>query len=245
MKTIAYFFWTGAINNMFLDCIASYKKLNFFDAWYILTDNDSILNYYPDFNIISLSDGWSNKRFYLKLYHLRDIKANIGDRIMILDGDTLCRKPLINFFDDMNDIFLTTRHYNFEFKINAGVWGYIKNDNTDKLLDHASYTITHPHSWSKYYNLKVNHPWPNARSLTNIDWPVDQDYLECILASKDYIYDEINILLNIKVHENGSYNCIVSSIHDDIVNKLDPYIIHYKNQNGDKWKQELVYIQQK
>lgn len=244
MKTIAYFFWTGAVNDMFLNSIESYKKLNFFDEWYILTDNDSILNYHHDFKILKVPADWSDKRFYLKLSELRRIDANEGDRIMILDGDTLCRKPLDNFFDSENDIFLTTRHYDFIFKINAGVWGFIKSNKSDKFLEHASNTILNPESWNLYYQLKINHPWPNARILTNIDWPVDQDYLECILKSKNQIEKEIDIDLKIKVHENGSYNCIVSSITDDIVNKIDPYIIHYKNQSGDKWKQELKCIAQ-
>lgn len=242
MKTIAYFFWTGEINEMFTSCIASYKKLNFFDEWYILTDNNSILDYYPDFKIIKVPAGWTNKRFYLKLSELRKIQANTGDRIMILDGDTLCRKPLDKFFNTENDIFLTTRHYDFIFKINAGVWGFIKNDKTDKFLDHAANTILNPSNWNLYYQLKTNHPWENARSLTNIDWPVDQDYLECILKSKDQIEKEIGIPMNIKIHENGSYNCIVSSITDNIINIIDPHIIHYKNQSGDKWKQELINI---
>jgi hypothetical protein len=238
MKNIAYFFWTGAVNEMFLNCIQSYRDLDYFDEWYILTDNNSILDHYSDFQIIQVPDDWSTKRFYLKISSVRHIKANDGDRIMILDGDTLCRKNIENFFTPGADLILTTRHYEAPFKINAGVWGFIKNANTDLFLQHASETILNPLNWSAYYQLKMNHPWTNARSLTNIDWPVDQDYLEMIYKHRQSLSDEISINLNVHVHENGIYNCIVSTINDDIISEIDPYIIHYKNQSGDKWRAE-------
>jgi hypothetical protein len=242
MKNIAYFFWTGAINDMFLNCIASYRKLNYFDEWYILTDNNSILNYYPDFNILWVPEDWIEKRFYLKLTSVQRIKANPGDRIMILDGDTLCLKPIDNFFTEKDDIFLTTRHYNSDFKINAGVWGLIKSQKTDNFLKHASETILNPFNWAPYYQLKLNHPWTNARSLTNIDWPVDQDYLEIIYQHRDNLNKHIGIDLSVKVYEGGIYNCIVPNLEDDIIKKINPYIIHYKNQSGEKWRKETKKI---
>jgi hypothetical protein len=238
MKTIAYFFWTGEINEMFINCINSYKKLNFFDEWYILTDNNSILNYYPDFKIINVPNDWIDKRFYLKLTELRKIQANKGDRIMVLDGDTLCLKPIDGFFVDGYDIILTTRHRVDTFKINAGVWGYIKNDITDKFLNHAAYTITNPHTWKPYYNLKINHPWPKARSLTNINWPVDQDYLEIVYNNRDNLLNNIGIDAKVYVHENGIYNCIVGYLEHPAVNQIDPYIVHFKNMSSVKWKNE-------
>lgn len=242
MKNIAYFFWTGAINDMFLECISSYKKLNYFDEWYILTDNNSILNHHPDFNIIWVPEGWTEKRFYLKLTSIRHIPASPGDRIMVLDGDTLCLKPLNQFFNESDDIFLTTRHYRADFRINAGVWGLIKNEKTDRFLDHASSTILNPSNWLPYYNLKLNHPWAKARSLTNIDWPVDQDYLEVIYHYRNDLFSQIGIDLNVNVHEGGIYNCIVSDLNDNVIKQINPYIIHYKNQSGEKWRQETKRI---
>lgn len=237
MKNIAYFFWTGEINQMFLDCIQSYKKLNFFDEWFILTDNTSILKYHSDFQIIEVPDEWVNKRFFLKLHSIQYIPANFGDCIMILDGDTLCRKQLNNFFTG-HDVVLTTRHYDSPFKVNAGVWGLIKNKKTDQFLRHATETILNPLNWNTYYELKINHPWKNARSLTNIDWPVDQDYLEMIYKNKDNLTESAGLDISVNVHENGIYNCIVSDINDPIISQIDPYIIHYKNQSGEKWRQE-------
>jgi hypothetical protein len=238
MKTIAYFFWTGEINEMFTNCIDSYKKLNFFDEWYILTDNDSILEYYPDFKIIRVPDRWTDKRFYLKISELRKIQANPGDRIMVLDGDTLCLKPIDRFFVDGYDIILTTRHRVDTFRINAGVWGYIKNEVTDAFLDHAANTITNPSNWQPYYNLKINHPWDRARSLTNIDWPVDQDYLEIVYHHRNDLLANINIDTKVYVHENGIYNCIVSHLEHPAVAEVDPFIVHFKNMSSVKWKEE-------
>ena len=238
MKTIAYFFWTGEINEMFKNCIESYKKLNFFDEWYLLTDNDSILEYYPDFKIIKVPDDWKDKRFYLKMSELRKIKANVGDRIMVLDGDTLCLKPIDGFFIEGYDIILTTRHRVDTFKINAGVWGFIKNDITDAFLNHAATTITNPASWKPYYDLKINHPWPLARSLTNIDWPVDQDYLEIVYNHRTNLNDNINIDAKVYVHENGIYNCIAGYLEHPDVAKVNPFIVHFKNMSSLKWKNE-------
>jgi hypothetical protein len=238
MKTIAYFFWTGEVNEMFLNCIDSYKKLNFFDEWYILTDNDVILKHYPDFKILYVPDDWKTKRFYLKISELRRIKANHGDRIMVLDGDTLCLKPIDNFFINGADIILTTRHREDTFKINAGVWGYIKNDVTDAFLNHAADTIIHPSRWQPYYDLKINHPWQLARSLTNIDWPVDQDYLEIVYNHRDNLMNSIGIDANVYVHEKGIYNCIVSHLEHPAVKQVDPYIVHFKNMSSVKWKTE-------
>ena len=236
MKTKAYFFWTGAINDIFINSIESYKKQNFFDEWYILTDNDSILNHYPDFNIINVPEGWTDKRFYLKISELRRVPANKGDRIMVLDGDTQCLKSLDNFFIEGNDIILTTRHrLNDSFRINAGVWGFIKNDITDAFLNHAANTITNPSNWKPYYDLKIHHPWPLARSLTNIDWPVDQDYLEIVYHHRNDLMTHINIDAKIAVHEGGIYNFIIDSIHNPLVKEFDPYIIHFKNSSNTKW----------
>jgi hypothetical protein len=238
MKNIAYFFWTGGINEMFTNCIDSYKKLNFFNEWYILTDNDSILSYYPDFKIIKVPDDWKSKRFYLKISELRKIQANTGDRIMVLDGDTLCLKPINNFFVEGYDIILTTRHRIDTFKINAGVWGYIKNNITDKFLNHASDTIINPSNWDPYYDLKVNHPWSHARSLTNIDWPVDQDYLEIVYNNRNNLLNNIGIDVKVYVHENGIYNFIIGTADHPDVKQYDPFIIHFKNMSSTKWKTE-------
>jgi hypothetical protein len=238
MKTIAYFFWTGEVNQMFLNSIESYKKLNWFDEWYILTDNDSILSHHPDFKIIYVPADWTDKRFYLKMSELRKIQANEGDRIMVLDGDTLCMKPLDNFFIERTDIVLTTRHKNDEFRINAGVWGFIKNEVTDAFLNHAAATITNPSNWLPYYHLKVNHPWTRARSLTNIDWPVDQDYLEIVYTHRNDLLSHINIDAKVSVHENGTYNFIVGSADHPLVKEFDPYIVHFKNMSSVKWKEE-------
>lgn len=238
MKTIAYFFWTGEINEMFINCIDSYRKLNFFDEWYILTDNDSILKYYPDFKIITVPPDWTDKRFYLKISELRKIHANEGDRIMVLDGDTLCLKPIDSFFVDGYDIILTTRNRIDAFKINAGVWGYIKNDVTDAFLKHAATTILNPAQWQPYYHLKVNHPWARARSLTNIDWPVDQDYLEIVYNHRSDLLSHINIDAKVAVHENGIYNFIAQSADHPLVKEFDPYIVHFKNLSSGKWKEE-------
>jgi hypothetical protein len=238
MKTIAYFFWTGEINEMFTNCIDSYRKLKFFDEWYILTDNDSILNYYSDFKVLRVPEDWTDKRFYLKMSELRRIQANEGDRIMVLDGDTLCLKPIDKFFEPGYDIILTTRHRIDTFRINAGVWGYIKNDKTDAFLNHAANTITHPDTWLPYYTLKINHPWPRARSLTNIDWPVDQDYLEIVYNHRENLFDSIGIDAKVYAQENGIYNCIVSHLEHPAVAQVDPYIVHFKNMSSTKWKSE-------
>jgi hypothetical protein len=238
MKTIAYFFWTGEVNQMFLNSIESYKKLNWFDEWYILTDNDSILSHHPDFKIIYVPEDWTDKRFYLKMSELRKIQANEGDRIMVLDGDTLCMKPLDNFFIKGSDIVLTTRRKIDQFRINAGVWGFIKNEVTDAFLNHAAATITNPSNWLPYYHLKVNHPWARARSLTNIDWPVDQDYLEIVYNHRNDLLSHINIDAKVSVHENGTYNFIVDSADHPLVKEFDPYIVHFKNMSSVKWKEE-------
>ena len=70
--------------------------------------------------------------------------------------------------------------------------------------------------------------------MKNLDWWVDQDFLNCIHWRTDWVNHELD--LNLKIHNTGpKYNLITNfEEREQMVKQYDPVILHYKNTQGYK-----------
>ena len=76
----------------------------------------------------SLSDWqWVGQRMARKVWGLLDISFSPGDRVFVLDTDLLIQGDIFAGFDGTFDVGLTTRHYDYWYRVNGGVWGFQVN----------------------------------------------------------------------------------------------------------------------
>ena len=158
---------------------------------------------------------------------------------MCFDGDLYFLKDPFKVFDEQPDIDIcyTTRHYDFIFPVNSGVWGYRYNSNVDKFRNWWITEVNTP-SWEPYVYLRKNHPYTNDYNIK--DWWIDQDFLNVVHARKEWVNHELNINLNIK-DIGFKYNMICSpDDKESIIAEHDPSVLHYKNSHGkQRWEQEI------
>ena len=178
------------------------------------------------------------------------LKLPEGDRILIVDFDTLFQNNPFLMFEEFpdNDLYYTyclmsskdslrpeKIWKSLKSKINGGVWGLIVNDKTKELMKFWIDNLINP-SWDKWVNneLRLSH---NQKGLKGSKWFFsDQDFLNCIDWHDPPLSKPIK-----KVDVGYKYNYFTStwgyfneelSMRNKIGNK-DYKIIHFKGSFQD------------
>ena len=244
MRNIAYFGWSGSpeedANQLFEDCIKSLKNVTDVDIY--VTTFPGILS--PEIEklvtpIYVSHEQWNNRRLTAKLEKMLEVPMKDGDRFGYFDGDLYFRQDPFKAFDNDPelDVFYTERHYQFEFPVNGGVWGFKVGPETQKFRKWFVSEVQNP-TWEPYVYLRKNHPY--VKEFDHKDWWVDQDFLNCIHWRTDWVNHELKTNLNI-VNLGPKYNLIVNKENvDDMVNQYDPILLHFKNAQGYKRWQKGV-----
>jgi len=118
--------------------------------------------------------GWDRKLLMAeKMTQLAEFPWKKGDEVFVIDLDVLVQDNLFAAFHQYPDadVFVTTRFYEYEHPINAGVWGFRINARSLTFLHHYADQAFDP-TWPPFrsYQEKFGH-------LEDRGWWCDQDYL--------------------------------------------------------------------
>jgi len=116
---------------------------------------------------------WKNKIQLCKIQKIKEMSKNFkeGDKVFILDVDILVQDNIFKVFEDDFDIGYTTRHYDYHYPINGGVWCIRWNERSKRFIDFFIEQILKP-SWKPLVNFRGRYPRGK-----NVNWWVDQDFL--------------------------------------------------------------------
>jgi hypothetical protein len=120
---------------------------------------------------------WFGQRMARKIWEVQHVSFGDGDRVFVLDTDLLVQADIFAGLDGSFDVGLTTRHYDYWYKINGGVWGFQFNARSRAFLKFFADEIRCP-TWAPFVafqeSFKLRRPPSAHRSL---DWWCDQDFL--------------------------------------------------------------------
>ena len=185
----------------------------------------------------TLSDApWVGQRMARKIWELRDVSFATGDRVFVLDTDLLMQADIFGGLDGTFDVGLTTRHYDYWYRVNGGVWGFQVNARSRAFLDFFAAEIRQP-TWQPFRefqeSFKQRRPPSAHRSL---DWWCDQDFLctvldhrlpfTCTIGDLGYRY---NFCPSVEDDVPGTFE----KARDEILAKLgdpDIKVLHFKGR---------------
>ena len=191
------FIWNNEPNNYVKVCLESLRLYNKTCNIFFYYDNKlkQIIEEYKKFNVnfreIDMIES-KNKFQYYKLLVTHNIlkELDYNNQLLILDCDLLFQNNPFLMFEEYpdNDLYytysiLSTKdslrpkeiYESVEYKINGGVWGLIKTESSIKLLDFIIENLTNP-TYQNWINYKPH----IEHGINNLNWWVDQDFLNCI-----------------------------------------------------------------
>jgi hypothetical protein len=113
---------------------------------------------------------WNNHRMYRKVERLNRMPFEAGDRVFVLDTDLWIQGEIFGALEGA-DVFVTTRHYDYWYPVNGGVWGFEFNERSRAFLEFFVAQMEAP-SWQPFMDFQSK--WHHVGHL---DWWCDQDFL--------------------------------------------------------------------
>lgn len=119
---------------------------------------------------------WDGRRMAFKIENITTMPLYENDNVFILDDDLIIKDNIFEIFNQDFDVCVTSRHYQYWYPVNAGVWGFKWNERTKNFLNFYITQIRSP-SWLPLVNFRKHFARDNS-----LDWWVDQDFL-CTMYS--------------------------------------------------------------
>jgi hypothetical protein len=150
-------------------------KVLFFGVDISLEDRDKIGGIHHNLQVIDVpTEEWNGKRMFCKIDQIRNIPLEYGDRVFVLDTDLIIQDDIFAAFDTGLDVGITSRHYQYYFPINGGVWCFKWNPKTEMFMDFYVEQIKNS-TWKPFVDFQNS-----FQHRGNLDWWCDQDFL-CVL----------------------------------------------------------------
>jgi hypothetical protein len=156
-----------------------------------------------------IADGrWVGQRMACKIWELQNVFFHRGDKVFILDTDLLIQADIFEAINGDFDVALTSRHYDYWYKINAGVWGFEYNDNSRRFLEFFGDQIRRP-TWKPFIEFQERFEGRRpSLSPKTLDWWCDQDFLCTVYENK--------LPFACRIRDLGSDYNFCPSVEDDI-----------------------------
>ena len=194
--------WNGEPKNYLNVCFESLRLYNPNCKIYLYYDNEQTklevskkVSVSCNINFLKIDKtNFKSPQYYqiLKLYEL-SLELNENDQLLALDCDLLFQNdPFLIFQENSGDFYYShsivclpdslrpeSIWKSVTYRVNAGVFGFVINKQSIKLLDFWIQNLNKP-SWNKWVKYK---PW-NVDHAKNKWWWVDQDFINCIDNNK-------------------------------------------------------------
>jgi hypothetical protein len=171
-----------------------------------------------------------------KIWELQNVSFNKGDKVFVLDTDLLIQADIFEAINGGFDVAYTSRHYDYWYKINAGVWGFEYNDNSRRFLEFFGDQIRKP-TWKPFIEFQKRFEGRRpVLPLKNLDWWCDQDFLcsvyehklpfACIIRD---LGSDYNFCPSVEDDVPGTFE----RARDEILTKLgdtDIKVLHFKGR---------------
>ena len=157
----------------------------------------SIINLMPHSRLKLIpipNEDWLNKKMYCKIKTIDSLFLENGDEVFVLDTDLIIKTDIFDVFDKhVFDVGVTTRHYDYWYKINAGGWCFRYSEKFDLFLKFFISQIESP-SWPPFmaFQQKFHH-------VGYLDWWCDQDFLCTIFENEppiDFVLKDLGYEYN-------------------------------------------------
>lgn len=136
---------------------------------------------------------WNNRRMYCKFQlAIKNVFKDNVKTAFILDTDVNIQDDIFELTDTLDfDLAVTTRHYEYWYPVNAGVWAVRNNVKTQKLMRFLLDQIQNP-TWQPYIDWmkKFNRP---SDTKSRLDWWCDQDMLCLAWLNREWIKSEFDV----------------------------------------------------
>jgi hypothetical protein len=178
MREVALLVYTGEVKPYFLRCLDSLRQHSDCDIQLHYHDVDSLdaLRAH-DVRLVPLDPvRWLGRRMAHKVELALQLHDNLeeGAHVLVLDTDLLVQNDPFKVFSHPFDLCYTTRHYDYYYHVNAGVWGFRVNARSREVLMFWISQMCRP-TWGPL--LAFRQRFARTESL---DWWVDQDFL-CVV----------------------------------------------------------------
>lgn len=151
---------------------------------------------------------WVGQRMARKIWELQNISFVRGEKVFVLDTDLIIQANIFEAFNGDFDVALTSRHYDYWYKINAGVWCFEYNDNSRRFLQFFAHQIRKP-TWRPFIEFQEHFEGRRpVMPLKNLDWWCDQDFLCAVYGHK--------LPFACTIRDLGSSYNFCPSVEDDV-----------------------------
>lgn len=198
-------YWGRVNDDMFETSTRSFRRINKTALLKVYTDDIPTLE--DDYDLAPLE--WNvvpreqvkGRRALCKIELLQELISTVpdGSRILVSDVD-------VYFLDDPFrtewdfDLGLTTRHYDYGWPINAGVFFIKVGPQIKKFMEFRLSNLDSA-SWDKYHTFEQMHRYHPDMPKLHPDWYVDQDFLCTVWLNRE----EIEGPFGIKITDCGPY----------------------------------------
>lgn len=229
----AYMIYSGSMNNMLSSCLKSLDKhveceILFHHIGMKIEDIKKLkLKNKVRFIDVRVSD-WKNKRMFCKIEALKRFNFKNGDNVFVLDADLIIQDDIFKAFEQTFDIALTSRHYKYWYRINAGVWAFRYNDRVKRFLEFYVDEILDS-KWLPFVTFQNR-----FKHKGKLDWYCDQDFLcvvfdnelpfKCKIVDLGYKY---NYCPSVEEKIPGSFKKASEEILKQVKNK-EYKVLHFK-----------------
>jgi Nucleotide-diphospho-sugar transferase len=226
----------GQLTELYDHCLKSAKLycpdslIEFFTD--LSTEERAVLQKYGiNFHDINAKD-FAQKSIALKIDLLKYLDLRHGDRVIVSDLDILFQGDPFSVFENDFDVFFTTRHYDYHYPINGGIWGFRVNERSRRFIVYYIRQM-YTKSWNQLRKFKKRfHRLPYG-----FGWFDDQDFLCTVYENLKTLPEEIS---NVRFYDAGyrfnycpSYDTDGQAAVQDLKSKLgnkDFVVLHLKGE---------------
>lgn len=95
-------------------------------------------------------------------------------KVLVCDVDTIFKKNPFHVFKENDNLVYTTRYYRCRYPVNAGVWGFVKNKQSDEANYFIVNELNNP-QWEEFKEFTAS--IVDRKQREDADWYLHQDIL--------------------------------------------------------------------
>jgi hypothetical protein len=175
---------------------------------------------------------YARKQNALRIELLKSLDLRFGDHVIVSDIDVIFQSDPFAVFGTEFDVFFTTRHYQYHYAVNSGVWGFRVNERSKRFVTFFIRQVF-ARSWKSEREFGSRF----GRNPYGPGWYVDQDFLCTVYENLGSLPREIS---GVRFYDAGfkynfcpSYDIYGEAAVEELKSKLgnpDYVVLHLKGE---------------